>query len=149
MTNEHETEELKALQQKSMEILRVFRDFCEKHGLLFYFCGGCCIGTVRHGDFIPWDDDIDVFMPRADYEALAKLWPEEMGDTPYRYCRSNEQEFLRSLLSAISDENTTFIKERQQDLDISYGVRLEILPLDGCPSSRIKRKFQIFWALTY
>ena len=54
---------------------------------------------------------------------------------------------LRSLLSAVSDENTTFIKERQQELDISHGIRLEILPLDGCPESRFARKRQILWAL--
>lgn len=141
--------ELVQLQQKSLEILKVFKDFCDKHHLLFYFCGGCCIGTLRHRGFIPWDDDIDVFMPRRDYEKLAELWPKEMGNTPYRFCRSNEKEFLRSLLSAISDETTTFIKERQQDLDISHGVRLEILPLDGCPASRFKRKAQILWALVY
>lgn len=141
--------ELKALQEKSLEILEVFQGFCQKHELLFYFCGGCCIGTLRHGGFIPWDDDIDVFMPRPDYEKLAQLWPKEMAGTPYVYCRSNENQFLRSLLAAISDENTTFIKERQADLDISHGVRLEILPLDGCPSSWIRRKIQIFWGLTY
>lgn len=141
--------ELKALQEKSLEILVVFKEFCEKHNLLFYFCGGCCIGTLRHGGFIPWDDDIDVFMPRDDYEKLAKLWDKEMADTKYKYCRSNKNQFCRSLLSAISDEETTFIKERQADLDINHGVRLEILPLDGCPSSSFKRKMQMVWGLVY
>ena len=141
--------EIRKLQEKSLEILKVFKAFCDKHELLFFFCGGCCIGTLRHGGFIPWDDDIDVFMPRPDYEKLAKLWPKEMARTQYVFCRSNEKQFLRSLLSAISDEKTTFIKERQQDLEISHGVRLEILPLDGCPDSKIKRKIQIIWALIY
>lgn len=141
--------DIKDLQNKSLEILKVFKEFCDKHGLLFYFCGGCCIGTLRHKGFIPWDDDIDVFMPREDYEKLAVLWPQQMKDTKYRYCRNSKNEYHRSLLSAISDEETTFIKERQKDLDISHGIRLEILPLDGCPSSRFKRKMQIFWGLTY
>lgn len=147
--NNEQSVELAGLQKKSLEILRVFKDFCDRHGLLFYFCGGCCIGTIRHGGFIPWDDDVDVFMPRPDYEKLAELWPAEMGDTQYRYCRSSEEMFCRSLLSYISDENTTFIKERQADLDVPHGVRLEILPLDGCPSSRLRRKIQILWGLTY
>ncbi len=141
-------EGLRRLQEKSLEILLVFRDFCEKNGLLFFFCGGCCIGALRHGGFIPWDDDIDVFMPRRDYEKLALLWEREMSDTKYVFCRDSEKVFLRSLLSAISDEETTFIKERQSDLDISHGIRLEILPLDGCPNG-IRRKFQIFWALVH
>lgn len=141
-------QELRAIQEKSLEILVYFKDFCQKHGLLFYFCGGCCIGAIRHKGFIPWDDDIDVFMPRKDYERLAQLWPKE-ADSQYAYCRSDKGHYLRSLLSAISDENTTFIKERQQDLDISHGIRLEILPLDGCPESRFARKRQILWALIY
>ena len=141
-------EELRKLQEKSLEILLVFKEFCDRHNLLFYFCGGCCIGTLRHGGFIPWDDDIDVFMPRDDYEKLGPLWESEMADTKYRYQRDNENLFLRSLLTAISDEETTFIKERQIDLNISHGIRLEILPLDGCPSG-FKRKKQIFWALVH
>lgn len=141
-------QELRAIQEKSLEILVYFKEFCQKHGLLFYFCGGCCIGAIRHKGFIPWDDDIDVFMPRKDYERLAQLWPKE-ADPQYAYCRSDKGHYLRSLLSAVSDENTTFIKERQQDLDISHGIRLEILPLDGCPESRFARKRQILWALIY
>lgn len=142
-------EELKELQKKSIEILLVFKKFCEENELLFYFCGGCCIGTLRHQGFIPWDDDIDVFMPRKDYEKLTELWNKSEYSRKYKFCRSNEDTFYRSLLSAISDEDTTFIKERQADLDINHGIRLEILPLDGCPSSKIKRKMQIFWALIY
>ena len=141
--------ELRELQDKSLEILLVFKDFCEKNKLLFYFCGGCCIGTLRHGGFIPWDDDIDVFMPRNDYEKLSKIWPVQMKNTKYSINRDSKDLFLRSLLTAISDEETTFIKERQSDLDISHGIRLEILPLDGCPSSGIKRKIQIFWAFMH
>lgn len=141
-------EEIRKLQKKSLEILLVFQKFCEEQGLLFYFCGGCCIGTLRHKGFIPWDDDIDVFMPREDYERLPSLWEEHMRETKYRFCKNSKTMFLRSLLSAVSDEETTFIKERQSDLDIPHGVRLEILPLDGCPDG-IRRKFQIFWALVH
>lgn len=138
---------LEAIQKKSIEILLVFQEFCKKHELLFYFCGGCCIGAVRHQGFIPWDDDIDVFMPRQDFETLAQLWPEEMAETKYRFYNSTEKEFVRCLVAAISDESTTFIKERQKDLDISHGIRLEILPLDGCPESQWHRVEQIFCAL--
>ena len=142
------SEEIRELQKKSLEILVYFTDFCKKHNLLFYFCGGCCIGALRHQGFIPWDDDVDVFMPRKDYERLKELWPTE-ADARYVYCRSDKKLYLRSLLTAISDEETTFIKERQQDLDIPHGIRLEILPLDACPESRFARKMQIMWALIY
>ena len=142
-----DNDQFRKLQLKSLEILEVFQDFCETHHLLFYFCGGCCIGTIRHKGFIPWDDDIDVFMPRKDYEKLSELWEKEMSQTQYRLCRDAKDVFLRSLLTYISDEETTFIKERQSDLDIPHGVRLEVLPLDGCPDGKWKRRKQLFWAL--
>lgn len=141
--------DLKKLQAKCLEITLVFKEFCDKHGLLFYLCGGGCIGAVRHGGFIPWDDDIDVFMPRNDYERMCALWPEEMDESRYKLSRSGPDNFERSQLTAITDERTTFIKERQMDLDVAHGVRLEVLPLDGCPSGRLKRKMQLFWGLVY
>lgn len=141
--------QLRDIQLKSLEILKVFKKFCDENNLLFYFCGGCCIGTVRNKGFIPWDDDIDVFMPRDDYEKLSELWNKEMAGTKYKYCKSNSNIFLRSLISYVSDEETTFIKERQSDLDISHGIRIEIIPLDGCPTGRIKRKIQMMHALMY
>lgn len=141
--------DLKKLQEKCLEITLVFKEFCERHGLLFYLCGGGCIGAIRHKGFIPWDDDIDVFMPREDYEKMCRLWTEEMGQDRYRLSRSGPENFERSQLTAITDEETTFIKERQMDLEVAHGVRLEVLPLDGCPSGRFKRKMQLFWGLVY
>ena len=88
-------------------------------------------------------------MPREDYEKLCRLWGQEMDESKYRLSRTSEKEFLRSQLTAITDEDTTFIKERQMDLDMAHGVRLEVLPLDGCPSSRLKRKMQLLWGLAY
>ena len=78
--------EIKKLQEKSLEMLLFFKDFCDKHSLSFFFCGGCLIGAVREGGFIPWDDDVDVFMPRDDYEKLIEIFNKE---------RENERYFLQ------------------------------------------------------
>ena len=143
-------ETLRSIQLKSLEILLYFKDFCEKHGLLFYFCGGCCIGAIRHKGFIPWDDDIDLFMPRGDYEKLAELWPKYADTSRYTYGRTTKDNYTRIILASICDENTTFILKRQKDLEnVHHGIRIEILPLDGCPSSRMKRRFQKMWALLF
>ncbi len=142
-------EGLDGLRRKGLEILLYFKDICEKNNLKFYFCGGCCIGALRHGGFVPWDDDVDVFMPREDYEKLAKIWNEQADTKKYSYVRTTEDDFTRLLIAGISDNETTFIKTRQWDLDTNHGVRLDIIPLDGCPSSRFKRKIQMMWALLY
>lgn len=141
--------DLRGLQNKCLEITLVFKNFCERHGLLFYLCGGGCIGAIRHKGFVPWDDDIDVFMPREDYEKMCQLWVEEMDQDKYRLSRTGPENFERSQLTAITDEDTTFIKERQMDLEVAHGVRLEVLPLDGCPSGKFRRKMQLFWGLVY
>ena len=138
-------EETKKLQEKSLKIALFFDDFCKKHGLTWFFCGGCCIGTVRTGGFIPWDDDIDGFMPREDYERLKKLWK----DTPeYSIQYSTRDKWTENPFLTICDNNTTFVKTYQKDLDINHGIMLDILPLDGCPSG-LKRKTQKMWALLY
>ena len=72
------TEEVRKMQIMGLEMTLFFDEFCKKHNLTYYFCGGCCIGSIRNGGFIPWDDDVDVFMPRGDYEKLKQLWV----DTP-------------------------------------------------------------------
>ena len=55
------------------QILSDFADFCDANGLRYYLCYGTLLGAVRHHGFIPWDDDIDVMMPRPDFDRLAKM----------------------------------------------------------------------------
>lgn len=89
--------DLRAIQLKSLELLLYFKEICDKNGLLFYFCGGCCIGALRNQGFIPWDDDIDVFMPRKDYERLPQVWAEQADTSRYRYTRTTRDHYTRLL----------------------------------------------------
>ncbi len=141
-------EELRRAQLKQLEMYLHFKDFCEKHSLTFFFCGGCCIGTLRHSGFIPWDDDIDVFMPRADYEKLWELYKSEGDESRFELLRTTPERFCGNIFMTMVDKETTCVKPYQKHLDIPHGYPLDILPLDACPDG-LRRKIQKAYALCY
>ena len=106
--------DLKAIQARSLEMAEYFVAFCKEHDLLCYLCGGGAIGALRNKGFIPWDDDLDFFMPRKDYEKLAELWP-RYADERYFLSKSNKDFVDRNLFITIRDKETTCIKPYQQD----------------------------------
>ena len=59
-------DQVREMQMVGLEMLKHFDKVCKKNNLTYFFCGGCCIGTIRNKGFVPWDDDVDVFMPRSD-----------------------------------------------------------------------------------
>ena len=64
---------IQEIQSKLLEILLYFQKFCQENGLGFVLAGGTCLGAVRHKGFIPWDDDVDIAMPKNDYYRLVEL----------------------------------------------------------------------------
>ena len=74
---------LRETQEINYELLKVFADFCEKHGLRYLLCYGTLIGAVRHKGYIPWDDDVDVTMPMPDYYKFRELFEKENKDSRY------------------------------------------------------------------
>lgn len=63
----------KKVQELTLNALNVFIRYCEEHGLRYYFTGGALIGVLRHQGFVPWDDDIDLGLPRKDFDELNRL----------------------------------------------------------------------------
>lgn len=141
--------EIRNLQLKSLDILLYFKKFCETHKLTFYLCGGCCIGAVRHQGFIPWDDDVDVFMPREDYEKLPKLWEKYADKHRYSCNRTTKDKFMGNIMTTITDNNTKVIRPWQEGKDGHKGVMMDILPLDGCAPTGTKRKIQMLWSMIF
>lgn len=137
--------DIKKLQEINLSMAKEFYVFCERNDLLCYLCGGGCIGAVRDGGMIPWDDDLDFFMPRADYEKACRLWK----NGRYVLEKSSESLVTHDLFFKIRDSRTTYIREYEMDVDAVRGVSLDVLPLDGYPENRISRIAQCIWAYIY
>src|SRR5574344_2925357 len=111
-----------------LDILKNFMQICDRHGLRYYCCAGTAIGAARHHGMIPWDDDIDVLMPRPDYDRLLEIaQKEDFGKyevvTPY----NNESYPL--FFSKLVNRETTLIEEKERPCII--GLYVDIFPLDA------------------
>lgn len=142
-------EDFRKLQLVELDTLLYFDEFCKRHNLRYYLAGGTLIGAVRHKGFIPWDEDIDIHMPRPDYRRLPELWEKDADTEHYSLCVTDEKKNFRHHAYAISDNYTTLIEERTINDDIPQGIRLDILPFDGVPKNKVKALIQRFWAIIF
>lgn len=142
-------EDFRALQLIELDTLLYFDDFCKAHNLRYYLAGGTLIGAVRHNGFIPWDEDIDIHMPRPDYRRLPKLWNQFADTDHYTLCITDRDKNFRHNVYAISDNYTTLVEKRTVDDDIPQGIRMDILPFDGVPDNKLKASIQFFWAIIF
>ena len=138
-----------ALQEKSLEIFKYFQSICREHNLRYWVGGGTLIGALRHQGFIPWDDDIDVFMPRPDYERFYAIW-NQVGDLErYALCRTTKEKNIHQTDMQLVDLSTTFINRHSQGEDILHGVSVDIMPFEGCPEGKLARGLQIYHSILY
>ncbi|MBP3372737.1 MAG: LicD family protein [Clostridia bacterium] len=137
------------IQNKMLEILLYFDDFCRKHNLKYALAGGSALGAVRHQGFIPWDDDVDVLMLREDYEKLQGLWEQYADTARYSCVRSNETVNIHHTATEIKDNNTTFINRHSVDSDINHGMMIDVIPLDGVPEGKFARIMQMVNSMIY
>lgn len=138
-----------ALQGKMLEILIFFISVCEKYQLDYCLAGGTCLGALRHNGFIPWDDDLDVYMPRPDYERLWKLAEEVNASSHYVLCRTSEERNYHHRVMQLTDVDTTFIHSRCADEDIEHGVYIDIIPIDARANGRLGRIEQFVDAIFF
>ena len=133
-------DELKSIQ---LDLLQKTADFCEKNHLRYFLCGGTLIGAIRHKGYIPWDDDIDIAMPREDYDKFVKTFNKQ--GNYYQVVNLDTNPKYEYCFAKVYD-NRTIMKELHYP-GCTFGVCIDVFPADGVKTtaqiSKIKllRKF--------
>lgn len=132
-------EEMKSIE---LNILKDVSEFCDKNNICYYLCGGSLLGAVRHRGFIPWDDDIDIAMPREDYKKFLKIYNQEEKFYKVNAIENNKNwhmSFARvEHLKTVLYEKTLKSKYRKRHLFI------DVFPIDGIPNNaEDERNFMI------
>lgn len=129
---------LDEMKKKEFDILVAFDTVCKKHGLRYGLSYGTLLGAVRHGGFIPWDDDIDVIMPRPDFDKLESLSDTAFGDNLFFSTPKTDKSTIHAYgkLYDLQTEMIEFPKGKR----IKTHVYIDVFPLDGLPSDNKKRK---------
>ncbi|MBQ4105736.1 MAG: LicD family protein [Clostridia bacterium] len=130
---------LRKLQQTELEILKEIDRICRKHNLRYYIVGGTLIGAVRHGGFIPWDDDIDISMPREDFDKLCKISAEELSDKYFLQTYKKEKDCY-FYYAKVRMEGTYFGEDKFEHMSIHKGIFIDIFPLDYIPQNTAMQK---------
>ena len=133
-------EQLKQLHGVLLEILDDIQTICDEHGLRYILIGGSAIGALRSGGINPWDDDIDIAMPRADFETFAKIVRERYPEK-YAMLHPQDKNNYGRVIPKIRLKGTEYRTILEQDLD-ECGVFIDIYTIENLPDNAIARYFQ-------
>ncbi len=130
-------ENLRKLHNVEIEILDEVVRICEKYNLTYFLTGGTLLGAVRHKGFIPWDDDLDIGMPRKDYEKFINIYANELNDI-YMIDNKNTNPKYYLNFTKIRKKNTIFEQEFQVNYDGPKGIWIDLFPFDNAKSDNSK-----------
>ena len=120
------------LQSIQFDMLKEFISICDDLNLTYYLVCGSCLGTVKYKGFIPWDDDLDVALPRADYDVFIERAQSMLPNYIFlQNCHTDEKYPL--YFCKLRNNNTTFIENVFRYIPMNHGVYIDIFPLDGYP----------------
>lgn len=114
-----------------LDLMVEFDRVCKKYDIKYYLDGGSLLGAIRHNGFIPWDDDIDVTMPRDDYERFVKL-SEEFKHPYFLQTPYTDPEYFYSF-AKVRNSNTTALNQMFKYQSFNHGIWISIFPLDRFP----------------
>lgn len=127
---------IQIVHRELLEMAKDYHSFCEKNNLQYYMIGGSLLGAIRHKGFIPWDDDMDLAMPRDDFERFLKSYPQEKYKIVTYESGIDYKYYLPKL---IYDKYE--IKEKTGNLTNLF---IDIFPIDGMPDNSLLRKLRMY-----
>lgn len=125
------------LQKLLLKTLVDFAMVCDKYGFYYSLCGGTALGAVRHKGFIPWDDDVDVFMIRAEYDRFLEIFDQELGDKYYIQSLETTPEYGISIAKIMVKDTVFRTHEKPERKDC--GVFIDICILENAPNNKLLR----------
>ncbi len=138
--------ELRKLQLCELKIMERFAEICDKNGLRYFLMGGTFLGAVRHKGFIPWDDDIDVGMPREDYDRFCDLVDDALPESYVfrNFTKGNEMTIYYSRI----EDSSFVIRDFSANINRIRYAWIDIFPLDGMPNNGVLRNIHKFVLLS-
>ena len=136
---------LRALQLVELDLMERIDAIFKELGLRYYLLGGTLLGAVRHGGFIPWDDDVDIAMLREDYERFCSVAHELPA--PYVFEDMFSRRDFTCIYGKCYDTSTKYVEEKAKDLDICHGIFLDIFPIDNITLKSRRRQCRIVASL--
>ncbi len=140
---EYDPQVLARLQRAEMTILRDVEALCDAHGIGYFMLGGCCIGAFRHGGFIPWDDDIDLCMTRADYTRFYEAAKADAAfSEKYHIFDPLYEKNYAGMLIKVARRGTKNLTAEMIETGCDMGIHIDIFPFDFVPEDEALRKKQ-------
>ena len=136
--------QLRGLQELEKEMLIAFMGICKKYDLRYYMLGGTCLGAVRHQGFIPWDDDIDVAMPRKDYQTFLQVAQAELPEHLFLQHSGSDPNYPLNY-AKIRNCNTAFVEASAAHISMNHGIFMDVFVLDGYKPTRLFRLKRFFY----
>ena len=137
---------IKALQDKILEIVIYIDEFCKKHEIKYFLMGGSALGAMRHGGFIPWDDDLDIFMDYSNYHKFEECCEKYLDKDKFYFQKGNTEE-LPYFFSKIRMNGTTCIESVNSNRPkMHQGIFVDIMCLNNAAPAGWHRKIQFYSA---
>ena len=138
---------VKQIREVEIEILDYVVEICEKNNIEYYLDFGTLLGAIRHEGFIPWDDDIDIAMPRKDYEKFLEICQNIKSPTFFLQTCRTDKEYYQNF-AKMRNSDTTFIENNMKHLNFNHGIYIDIFPIDSFPEKSLLQYLKLAVAVS-